>query len=79
MNLKKITLEKEGEKQAQELVAKLYSVCAGEPLPVVLFALRDLKQIVQLSSKVLTREEVNEFYGKTEDDLAGKADQEPAR
>ena len=66
MNLKKITLEKEGEKQAQELVAKLYSVCAGEPLPVVLFALRDLKQIVQLSSKVLTREEIKEFNEKIE-------------
>ena len=66
MNLKKITLEKEGEKQAQELVAKLYSVCADEPLPVVLFALRDLKQIVQLSSKVLTREEIKEFNEKIE-------------
>lgn len=66
MNLKKITLEKEGEKQAQELVAKLYSVCAGESLPVVLFALRDLKQIVQLSSKVLTREEIKEFNEKIE-------------
>lgn len=61
MNLKKITLEKEGEKQAQELVAKLYSVCAGEPLPVVFIALAAVKIAVQGCSKVMTTGEAEEL------------------
>ena len=68
MNLKKINLQEEGEKAVQELTKKLYAVCEGEPLPLVLLALSALKTIVQASSKVMTQEELNEFNGKTGDE-----------
>lgn len=68
MNLKKITLEKEGEKDVQELTKKLYAVCEGKSLPIVFIALSALKTIVQASSKVMTQEELSEFNGKTGDE-----------
>lgn len=79
MDFGTIFFDKKSKEQARELTDKLYAVCEGKTLQVVLSALDAVKTAVQLTSKVMTREEVNECYGKTEDNLAGKADQEPAR
>ena len=59
--------DEESKEQARKLVDELYTVCEGKKLPVVLSALDTLKTAVQLTSKVMTREEVNEFNGKAGD------------
>lgn len=61
MNLKKIQLSDADRQRVQELGNKLYNVCAGESLPVVLFALSAVKASVQACSKVMTQEDVDEL------------------
>ena len=77
MKLKQITLDQVAQQHAQELAGKLYEVCAGESLPIVLVSLATVKNAVQLASKVMTQEEGEELTKRMMDNEQARQSNNP--
>lgn len=65
MKYRREQFNEDNKKRTDELIEKIFEACVGEPVPIVIAALREVKIMAPMISKLMTKEELN---GLTRDD-----------
>lgn len=67
MKYRKECFSEDNRKRTDELTEKIFEVCVGEPMPIVIAALREVKQMAPMISKLMTKEEIDRLAGDNQE------------